>query len=297
MAHGLNAGRKLTLDRQKFLWSSRYYKRRMLRLREKSDPLGGVPQARGIVIEKVGVEAKPGQILQECALVFGPAPQAIVVLDSEEHPPVERARDFTFVHDVVGATLAAATAPNVVGEVLNIGGGSQASVNDALGLLEAKRSGKGVVGTTTLMSLPDVPAEVLEQRLGDLLAANKLADLTVATRPLRLDQAALERLAGIPNVTAVQPRSFFATRMYIGARRETVHLIGVPDFGRQRVDRVRLVSGRAPATGAALTESQWQAFARAHRLAASRTASSTLSRTRSQGSPSRYATRIIIGVT
>jgi UDP-glucuronate 4-epimerase len=48
----------------------------------------------------------------------------------------EQTRDFTFVHDVVGATLAAATVPNVVGEVLNIGGGSQASVNDALGLLE-----------------------------------------------------------------------------------------------------------------------------------------------------------------
>ncbi len=40
---------------------------------------------------------------------------------------------------------------------------------DALGLLEAKRSGKGVVGTTTLMSLPDVPAEVLEKRLGSLI--------------------------------------------------------------------------------------------------------------------------------
>ena len=70
MAHGLNAGRKLTLDRQKFLWSSRYYKRRMLRLREKSDPLGGVPQARGIVIEKVGVEAKqPNSAIRKCVKV------------------------------------------------------------------------------------------------------------------------------------------------------------------------------------------------------------------------------------
>jgi small subunit ribosomal protein S12 len=70
MARGLNAGRKLTLDRQKFLWSSRYYKRRMLRLREKSDPLGGVPQARGIVIEKVGVEAKqPNSAIRKCVKV------------------------------------------------------------------------------------------------------------------------------------------------------------------------------------------------------------------------------------
>lgn len=45
---------------------------------------------------------------------------------------------------------------------------------DALGLLKAKRSGKGVVGTTTLMSLPDVPAEVLEARLGELLEKGAL---------------------------------------------------------------------------------------------------------------------------
>ena len=70
MARGINAGRKLTLDRQKFLWSSRYYKRRMLHLKEKSDPLGGVPQARGIVLEKVGVEAKqPNSAIRKCVKV------------------------------------------------------------------------------------------------------------------------------------------------------------------------------------------------------------------------------------
>lgn len=40
---------------------------------------------------------------------------------------------------------------------------------DALGLLDAKRSGEGVVGTTTLMSLPDAPAELLEERLTEML--------------------------------------------------------------------------------------------------------------------------------
>ena len=70
MARGLFGARKLSLDRQKFLWSSRYYKRRMLRLREKSDPLGGVPQARGIVLEKVGVEAKqPNSAIRKCVKV------------------------------------------------------------------------------------------------------------------------------------------------------------------------------------------------------------------------------------
>nr|HDO80970.1 30S ribosomal protein S12 [Candidatus Bathyarchaeota archaeon] len=39
-------------------WSDIYYKRRMLRLKVKVDPLEGAPQARGIVIEKVGIEAR-----------------------------------------------------------------------------------------------------------------------------------------------------------------------------------------------------------------------------------------------
>ena len=70
MPRGLNAARKLKTDHQKYLWSDRYYKRRVLRLREKADPLGGVPQARGIVIEKVGVEAKqPNSAIRKCVKV------------------------------------------------------------------------------------------------------------------------------------------------------------------------------------------------------------------------------------
>ena len=99
-------------------------------------------------------------------------------------------------------------------------------------------------------------APLMNAEMRKEVAANKLADLTVETRPLQLDRAALDRLGRLPNVTAVQPRSFFATRMYIGARRETVYLIGVPDFRRQSVDVVRLVSGRTPSAGAALTEVQ-----------------------------------------
>jgi len=38
-------------DRQKFRWLDRGYKKRVLKLREKSDPLEGSSQARGIVLE------------------------------------------------------------------------------------------------------------------------------------------------------------------------------------------------------------------------------------------------------
>jgi len=53
------AARQLLMKRKKFRWSDRYYKRRMLRLDVKADPLQGAPMARGIVLEKVGVESKP----------------------------------------------------------------------------------------------------------------------------------------------------------------------------------------------------------------------------------------------
>ncbi|MEM2109783.1 MAG: 30S ribosomal protein S12 [Candidatus Odinarchaeota archaeon] len=55
---GEYAARKLTQKRQELKWSDRYYKRRLLKLDERADPLGGSPQARGIVLEKVGIESK-----------------------------------------------------------------------------------------------------------------------------------------------------------------------------------------------------------------------------------------------
>lgn len=70
MARGLNSARKLKSDRQKFRWSDRYYKRRMLKLKEKSDPLEGAAQGRGIVLEKVGIEAKqPNSAIRKCVKV------------------------------------------------------------------------------------------------------------------------------------------------------------------------------------------------------------------------------------
>jgi len=56
--NGLFAARKLRLKRLKFRWSQRKFKRRMLKLKEKYDPLGKAPMARGIVLEKVGIESR-----------------------------------------------------------------------------------------------------------------------------------------------------------------------------------------------------------------------------------------------
>lgn len=61
---------RLKGQRQIRRWSDRYYKRRVLHLKEKSDPLEGAPQARGIVLQKKGVEAKqPNSGIRKCVKI------------------------------------------------------------------------------------------------------------------------------------------------------------------------------------------------------------------------------------
>ena len=70
MGQGKFAARKLKRDSNRFRWSDVNYARRLLGLDIKSDPLEGAPQARGIVLEKVGVEAKqPNSAIRKCVWV------------------------------------------------------------------------------------------------------------------------------------------------------------------------------------------------------------------------------------
>lgn len=67
---GLFAGRVLRDKRKRQKWSIGTYKRRQLGLDRKTSPLGGAPQARGIVLEKVGIEAKqPNSAVRKCVRV------------------------------------------------------------------------------------------------------------------------------------------------------------------------------------------------------------------------------------
>lgn len=67
---GLFAGRVLKARRKRLRWSISIYKRRTLRLDRKSNPFAGAPQARGIVLEKVGIEAKqPNSAVRKCVRV------------------------------------------------------------------------------------------------------------------------------------------------------------------------------------------------------------------------------------
>jgi len=95
------AARKLKERRKQFRWSDMYFKRRMLRLDVKSDPMAGAPMARGIVLEKVGVESKqPNSAIRKCVrtqlikngrliTAFLPGDGALNVVDEHDEVVVE----------------------------------------------------------------------------------------------------------------------------------------------------------------------------------------------------------------
>ncbi len=101
MGYGKFAARKLSQDRKDYRWADRDYARRVLRLDEKSDPLEGAPQAKGIVLEKVGVEAKqPNSAIRKCIRIqlikngrqvtaFCPGDGAINFIDEHDEVTIE----------------------------------------------------------------------------------------------------------------------------------------------------------------------------------------------------------------
>ncbi|BAE61030.1 ribosomal protein S12/S23 [Aspergillus pseudonomiae] len=67
---GLNAARKLANTRRENRWADLHYKKRLLGTAYKSSPFGGASHAKGIVLEKVGVEAKqPNSAIRKCVKV------------------------------------------------------------------------------------------------------------------------------------------------------------------------------------------------------------------------------------
>lgn len=95
------AARRLMERRKRFRWSDMYFKRRMLRLDVKADPLMGAPMARGIVLEKVGIESKqPNSAIRKCVrtqlikngrliTAFLPGDGALNVVDEHDEVVVE----------------------------------------------------------------------------------------------------------------------------------------------------------------------------------------------------------------
>lgn len=67
---GILNARKLKSRRKKARWAKFQYKKRMLCLKEKSDPLEGASQAKAIALEKIQLEAKqPNSAMRKCVRV------------------------------------------------------------------------------------------------------------------------------------------------------------------------------------------------------------------------------------
>mmetsp|Transcript_28642 Transcript_28642/g.42393 ORF Transcript_28642/g.42393 Transcript_28642/m.42393 type:complete len:144 (-) Transcript_28642:66-497(-) len=67
---GLRAGRKLRNHRRLQRWAQKDYKKANSIAAMKANPFGGATMAKGIVVEKIGIEAKqPNSAIRKCARV------------------------------------------------------------------------------------------------------------------------------------------------------------------------------------------------------------------------------------
>ena len=95
-ARGLFAARRKKKVRTRFRFKDKMFKRKRQGLIQKYNPLGGAPMARGIVLEKVGLEAKqPNSGIRKCVRVqlintgrgitaFAPGNNAINFIDEHD---------------------------------------------------------------------------------------------------------------------------------------------------------------------------------------------------------------------
>ena len=98
MANGLFAGRTLTRNRKLKRWLKKPWKRKALGLKAKYDPLEGAPQAKGIVLKKVGIEQKQPhsgiikgvvvQLIKNGKKVTAHAPRDKAITKIDEHDEV-----------------------------------------------------------------------------------------------------------------------------------------------------------------------------------------------------------------
>ncbi|MBU0536308.1 MAG: 30S ribosomal protein S12 [Nanoarchaeota archaeon] len=100
-SRGMNSGKKLKKRRKKSRWLKPKYVSRILKLKKKSDPLEGSHQAKGIILEKVQMEAKqPNSAMRKCVRVqlikngrqitaFAPGDGAIKLMDEHDEVIVE----------------------------------------------------------------------------------------------------------------------------------------------------------------------------------------------------------------
>ena len=100
-SRGLHAAKKLKRRRKKSRWRSKWFIKRAMNLRQRSDPLEGSSQAKGIVLEKIQLEAKqPNSAMRKCVVcqltkngrkvtAFVPGYNAIKFVDEHDEVLIE----------------------------------------------------------------------------------------------------------------------------------------------------------------------------------------------------------------
>merc|ERR1711998_86989 len=82
---GINAARKLRTMRRQQRWASKGYKKAHLGTQFKCNPFGGSSHCKGIVLEKIGIEAKqPNSAIRKCV-------RAQLIKTARRSPPSCRA--------------------------------------------------------------------------------------------------------------------------------------------------------------------------------------------------------------
>jgi ribosomal protein uS12 len=67
---GIRCARKMVNRRREQLWADKQYKKANLGTKYKCNPFGGTSHAKGIVVEKIGIEAKqPNSAIRKCCRV------------------------------------------------------------------------------------------------------------------------------------------------------------------------------------------------------------------------------------
>ena len=100
-SRGLGSAKKLKARRKEGRWHGRKYIQSTLNLKKRSDPLEGASQAKGIVLEKVQLEAKqPNSAMRKCVKVqliknarqvtaFAPGDEATKLIDEHDEVIIE----------------------------------------------------------------------------------------------------------------------------------------------------------------------------------------------------------------
>ncbi|KAJ8935891.1 hypothetical protein NQ318_016224 [Aromia moschata] len=84
---GLRTARKHVNHRREQRWADKDYKKAHLGTRWKANPFGGASHAKGIVLEKVGVEAKqPNSAIRKCVVKVANVSLLALYKEKKERP-------------------------------------------------------------------------------------------------------------------------------------------------------------------------------------------------------------------